>query len=142
MGFLVPARPLQARRFYMDFKNLTDKEIAALETFLLQSQAAEKAQAQDLIQNCHNKFQFAKTYSVYVEDWEKTKAMMLTAIQTDKFPPGTSKEFMENMLEISEGIIQDKLNTVKTAFEQKFGESIFNYLGSDGKTKKLFGIFG
>ncbi|HEY4502100.1 MAG TPA: hypothetical protein VJJ20_03490 [Candidatus Paceibacterota bacterium] len=125
----------------MDFKKLSNEEVAALETFLLQSQAAERAQAQDLIQNCHNKFQFAKTYSVYIEDWEKTKATMLAAVQANKLPPSTSKEFMENMLEISEGIIQDKLNTVRSAFEQKFGESIFNYLGPDGKRKKLFGIF-
>jgi hypothetical protein len=31
---------------------------------------------------------------------------------------------------------------VQYAFEIKFGEPIYNYLGPDGKTKKIFGIFG
>lgn len=125
----------------MDFKKLSHDEIAALERFLLQSQEVEKAQALELIEYCNNKYQFAKTYSVYIEDWEKTKGKMLEAIRTNKLPPGTSKEFMENMIEISEGVIKQKLDILRPAFQKKFGESIDSFLAPDGKRRKIFGLF-
>ncbi len=37
-------------------------------------------------------------------------------------------------------IIEKKLEKVRRNFENKFGESIFNYLGKDGKTKGCLGM--
>lgn len=127
------------------FEELTGRfsgeEKKIIETALLQMQEAEINQSQDLIQNCNNKFQFAKTYSTYIEDWEKTKRGFEELISKNIFPEGMSKKLVEAILEGSEEIIQGKLRVVSTVFQMKFGESIFNYLGPDGKRKKLFGIF-
>jgi len=57
-------------------------------------------------------------------------------------PPGVSANLFRAIIDGSEEVMQKKLKKVQNAFQRKFGESIFNYLGPDGKTKKLFGIFG
>jgi len=57
-------------------------------------------------------------------------------------PPGVSANLFCAIIDGSEEVMQKKLKKVQNAFQRKFGESIFNYLGPDGKTKKLFGIFG
>jgi hypothetical protein len=126
---------------FMDLKKLTDDERVFLENFLLEAQKKEMQQAQDLVQNCNNKFQFAKTYSVYVEDWEKMKKGMEEMVSKNILPSGISKELMGAMMEVSESIIQEKLDVLGVVFEKKFGESIFKYLRPDGKRKKFFGIF-
>lgn len=100
------------------------------------------AQAQDLINNCDITYQFAKTHSVYVKDWEKTKQRMEDNLRNGVLPPGVSANLFQSIISASEEVMQRKLKKVRDAFQKKFGESIYNYLGPDGKTKKLFGIFG
>ena len=126
----------------MDTKNLTSEEEQFLKNWIVQMEAGEMAQVQDLIDNCNITFQFAKTHSVYVKDWEKTKNRMEDNLGRGVLPPGVSANLHRAIIDASDEVMQKKLKKVQDAFQRKFGESIFNYLGSDGKTKKLFGIFG
>ena len=58
-------------------------------------------------------------------------------------PPGVSANLNRAIIDATDKIMQKKLANVRTAFQMKFGESIYNYLGKDGKTKGLFsGLFG
>lgn len=100
------------------------------------------AQVRDLIENCNIAFQFAKTHSVYLKDWEKTKKQMEGRLGSGNLPPGTSPQLFKAIMYASEQIEQRKLKAVRDAFQEKFGESIYDYLGQDGKTKKFFGMFG
>lgn len=113
-----------------------------LNNFKIQMELQEIGQAGELIQQCNNKYQFAKTHSVYVKDWEKARLEMSKKIQSNDFSQTLSKEVVNEMFKITEELTQEKLAMIRFAFDKKFGESIFNYLGPDGKTKKLFGIFG
>jgi len=126
----------------MDTKNLTSEEEQFLKNWIVQMEAGEMAQVQDLIDNCNITFQFAKTHSVYVKDWEKTKNRMEDNLNRGVLPPDVSANLHRAIIDASDKVMQKKLKKVQDAFQRKFGESIFNYLGSDGKTKKLFGIFG
>ena len=126
----------------MDTKNLTSEEEQFLKNWIVQMEAGEMAQVQDLIDNCNITFQFAKTHSVYVKDWEKTKNRMEDNLNRGVLPPGVSANLHRAIIDASDEVMQKKMKKVQDAFQRKFGESIFNYLGSDGKTKKLFGIFG
>jgi len=121
---------------------LTREEQEQLKNWIVQMEVGEMAQAQDLIDNCNITFQFAKTHSVYVKDWEKTKEQMENNLKNGVLPPGVSANLFRAIIDGSEEVMQKKLKKVQNAFQRKFGESIFNYLGPDGKTKKLFGIFG
>lgn len=125
----------------MDNK-LTTEEQEHLKNWVAQMEAGEMSQTQDLIDNCDITYQFAKTHSVYVKDWEKTKERMENNLKNGVLPPGVSASLFRAIIDASEEVMQKKLKKVQNAFQLKFGESIFNYLGPDGKTKKLFGIFG
>jgi len=122
--------------------NLTKEEKENLENWVSQIEAGEMAQVQDLIDNCSISFQFAKTHSVYVKDWERTKQKMEEDLENGILPPGVSENLHRAIIDTTDKVIQKKLEIVRNAFQLKFGESIYNYLGTDGKTKKLFGIFG
>ncbi len=126
----------------MDKNNFTREEQQHLKNWISQIETMEMVQTQDLINNCNITYQFAKTHSVYVKDWEKTKKEMENHLQNGVFPPGVSANLFQAIIDASEEVIQKKLKRVRDAFQRKFGESIYNYLGPDGKTKKLFGLFG
>ena len=123
----------------MDKNNLTQEEQQHLKNWIAQMEAGEMTQAQDLIDNCNVTYQFAKTHSVYVKDWEKTKEQMENNLKNGVLPPGVSANLFRAIIDTSEEVMQKKLKKVQNAFQRKFGESIFNYLGPDGKTKGLFG---
>lgn len=122
--------------------NLTKEEQEYLKKLTSQMEAGEMAQVQDLIDNCNITFQFAKTHSVYLKDWEKTKESMENNLKNGILPPDVSANLHRAIIDATNEIIQRKLKKVRDAFQHKFGESIYNYLGPDGKAKKLFGIFG
>lgn len=126
----------------MENNNLSSEEKEQLKNWVAQMEAGEMAQVNDLIHNCNITFQFAKTHSVYVKDWEKMKNQMLNNLSNGVLPPGVSANLFRAIIDGSDEVMQKKLKMVQDAFQMKFGESIFNYLGKDGKTKKLFGIFG
>ncbi len=60
----------------MEKKNLTEEEREYLENYIAQVRIGEMAQVQELINNCNITYQFAKTHSIYIKDWEKTKQVM------------------------------------------------------------------
>ena len=122
--------------------NLTTEEQGQLKNWVTQMETGEMAQVKDLIHNCNITFQFAKTHSVYVKDWEKMKNQMEHNLNNGVLPPGVSANLFRAIIDGSDEVMKKKLKMVQEAFQMKFGESIFNYLGKDGKTKKLFGIFG
>ncbi len=70
------------------------------------------------------------------------KEKMEANLKSGTLPLGVSVNLFRAIIDLSEEVIQKKLEMVRYAFKQKFEESIYNYLGKDGKTKKLFGIFG
>jgi len=121
---------------------LIKQEQDFLDNFKTQMEIAEFKQVQELGQYCDNRYQFAKTHSVYVKDWEKTKTNMIKKMEQNQFSSTLSRVVVEEMIKISDSVMQEKLAMVRLIFEKKFGESIYNFLGKDGKTKKLFGIFG
>lgn len=120
---------------------LTKEEQLALENWKAQVGAGEIAQVQDLIANCNVSFQFAKTYSVYVKDWEKTKVQMESKLKSGALPPGVSANLHRAIIDASEEIMQRKFTLVREAFQQKFGESIDNYT-STNKKRGFLGLFG
>lgn len=122
--------------------NLTAEEKRQLVNWIALIESGEMAQAKDLIDNCNITFQFAKTHSNFVKDWEATKSKMEENLKNDTLPPEVSANLFRAMIDATEEVMQKKLKKVQSAFQEKFGESIFNYLGKDGKTKSLFGIFG
>jgi len=119
--------------------NLSVEEKKYLENFILQIESHETAQAQDLIKNCNNPYQFARTHSAYIEDWEKTRRKMETDLSNGTLPPGATVNLTRAIIDASDKVIQKKLEMARYAFQVKFGESIYNYLGKDGKTKGCFG---
>ena len=122
--------------------NLTTEEQGQLKNWVAQMWEGERSQVEDLIHNCSSPFQFAKTHSVYLKDWEKMKAQMEGNLKSGVLPPGVSANLFRAIIDGSDEVMQRKLQKVRESFLVKFGESIYNYLGPDGKTKKLFGIFG
>lgn len=122
---------------------LTDEEKAQLGAFLLEAKEGEFAQVHDLLMNCNSRFQFASTHSKYVKDWETTKRRMEENLNKGALPPGISANFQRALIDGLDVLMEMKLEQTRTAFEMKFNESIYNYLGKDGKKKGfLSSIFG
>lgn len=120
-------------------QKLTKEEKEFLKNFKKHTEKMEMLQANDLIVNCDNPYQFAKTHSVYLKDWEKTKKQMIDNIEKQNLPAHLSSAVVEEMSEIGEVIIQKKLEKVRDAFMSKFGESIYNYIDHDGKSRCCLG---
>lgn len=123
----------------MDTSKLTKEEEVSLKNWIAHVATAEMAQVQDLMANCNNAFQFAKTYKVYKKDWENTKRQMEEKAKSGVLPPGVSANLNQATLDASDEIMQRKFNLVSEGFQMKFNEPIDNYLGSQGKG--LFGLF-
>lgn len=119
----------------MENQKLSKKDLDSISDFEKYAKDGEDLQILDLDQNCNISFQYAKTYSNYVQDWERTKSRMLEQLNTGNLPPDTSPELHEAMIEALDRVMEYKLEKVRNNFQNKFGESIFNYLGQDGKTK-------
>lgn len=141
-SFIVLLHPHEINMDNLKENKLNSDEKKQLEEWTKQLKRVEMAQAQELIDHCNISFQFAKTHSNYVKDWEKTKENMELRLENNDLPPGVSSILFRAMIDSADKVIEKKLEKVRDAFGDKFNESIYNYLGSDGKTKKLFGIFG
>ncbi len=121
--------------------NLSEKDEKYLEDWIDRVNSGEMGQLEDLVLNCDNKFQFAKTHSTYIKDWEKTKSEMEYNLKTNNLPPDVSPELYSLIISETDEIIKNKLDMTKKYFYLKFNESIYNYLGKDGKTSSCFGFF-
>jgi hypothetical protein len=120
---------------------LSPEEAEALQNWIDRIENGEALQLQDLIMNCNNAYQFAKTHSAYLIDWEKQKQQSEDKLSKGILPPDTSANLYRAIIDATDEIMQKKLKLVRDAFEKKFGESIYNYLGPDGNAKKFLGIF-
>ena len=118
---------------------LTNEEEKFIKKFIADAYIREMDQVQDLLRNCSNKYQFAKTHSMYVKDWESTKLQIKNNYNRGIMFAGMSKEAFSTLIRQCDEIIDKKLTMVQSTFQSRFGESVFNYLGPDGKTKSLFG---
>jgi hypothetical protein len=92
----------------MDTKNLTSKEQRYLKNWVVQMEAGEIAQAQDLIDNCNITFQFAKTHSVYIKDRGKTKQQMEDNLSRSIFPHGVSADLFRTIIDASDEGVKKK----------------------------------
>lgn len=126
----------------MSQEKLTDEEKVTLLIWREQLATGEANQVHELVAYCNNKYQFAKTHSAYVKDWEKTKEKMQYNLKHNIMPPNTSPALYKLMITQADGIMEEKLKMVRDKFAEKFGESIYNYLGKDGKTAGFWGLFG
>lgn len=110
----------------MDMSAFTDEEKQFLNSFEKEVRLAEEKQSLELIGECTNKFQFAKTCKVYAEDWKKTRQQMLSKEQGSD---GLRKEVVEAMVEIGDTAIEDKLLVLSIVFKNTWHEPISNYIG-------------
>lgn len=124
----------------MTKSRLTKEEKQFLKDFEEQTRMMENMQVMDLDQNCDHPSIYAKTHSTYIKSWEQTKQQMEEKLENGELPPDTSAAVIEEMIKIGDKIINEKLEKVQRNFSRKFGESIFNYLGSDGKAKSCLPI--
>src|SRR3990167_8212424 len=96
---------------------LTPEEQEQLKNWVLRIDEGEMAQVQDLIDNCNITYQFAKTHSVYLKDWEKTKRQSEEKLRNGVLPPGTSANLYRAIIDCTDEIIQRKLEKVRDAFQ-------------------------
>ncbi|HED38015.1 MAG TPA: hypothetical protein ENI76_07210 [Ignavibacteria bacterium] len=95
---------------------LTSEEQKQLENWITQMETIEMTQAQDLIDNCNVAYQFAKTHSVYVKDWEKTKQKLEENLRNGILSPGVSANLHKEIIDASDEMMQNKLKKFKMLF--------------------------
>lgn len=100
-----------------DKQSLTKEDKQLLENFKKQSAEMEETQIAELDYGCNVSFQYAKTYSSYIKDWEKTKKGMLEQLETGDLSPNTSQEFHKKIIEIGDEIMENKLEKVRQNFK-------------------------
>ena len=76
----------------------------------------------DIVLNCTNKYQFAKTYKVLRRSWEKTKAEMSSA-SSEQMPP----EIKPIMLDLCGRMMSQKWSNMDDWFSVRWGEDIRDY---------------
>src|SRR3989344_2280961 len=99
--------------------NLTKEEQENLKNWISQMETGEMSQVQDLINNCNISFQFAKTHSIYLKDWEKTKERMENNLKSGILPPGVSANLHRAIIDATDEIIQRKLEIVRQILLKK-----------------------
>ncbi|MDD5638666.1 MAG: hypothetical protein PHO28_02035 [Candidatus Pacebacteria bacterium] len=122
-------------------EKLTPEEKKQLEQLRKKMIDEETSQVEEIFSSCNNKYRIAKTHSVLLKDWEKTKKETEERLKNNVLPPGTSFNFSKAMINMGDEVIEYKLSMIRMLFESTFNESIYNYLGSDGKTKSIFNLF-
>jgi hypothetical protein len=106
----------------------------------------ERAQGENLVQNCRDKFQFAKTYMVYGRELEQTVAEVKQAadqgnyrffaergIRADHLTP----ELADQMMIDWRGAIASKKAVVADVFQRRFGEDIEQFVGTPHNASRL-----
>jgi hypothetical protein len=106
----------------------------------------ERAQAENLIENCHEKFQFAKTYLVYGRDLEKTAAdiaqsasqgnfsfFVWRGIRADVLNPAVA----EKMIGDWRSAITSKKVRLAETFQGRFNEDIEHFIATPHNASRL-----
>jgi hypothetical protein len=124
----------------MDKYILTDEENENLQKFIAIAEQKEMAEVNELISTCNDPEKYAKAHSNFVVNWEKRKQEMEDDLKNRILPPNTSFRYNRAVVDELDLLIKKKLKTAQKSFYIKFGESIFNYLGKNGKINP-FSIF-
>ena len=101
----------------------TEKEKQFIEEFRQTTLDSELNQALELDEHCNNAFQYAKTYSNYVKDWEQVQSKLDTMFRQGMVHESMSSELAQRLKEVYQEVIDEKLNWLRTRFEIKFNES-------------------
>jgi len=110
--------------------NFTPEQQQFLEQFRRTAFEAENAQCMDLILNCHNKFQFAKTYRVYRRDLARANEQIRDRVSRGDLGPGVTPEVAEEMIRIGTQAVEEKMKRCADHFLHTWGEPITNYAGA------------
>jgi hypothetical protein len=106
----------------------------------------EKAQAENLIDNCHEKFQFAKTYVVYGRDLEKTAADIAQSASQGNFSFFVWRGIRADILTpaIAEQMIRDWRSAITSKkvrlaemFQGRFNEDIEHFIATPHNASRL-----
>jgi hypothetical protein len=106
----------------------------------------ERAQAENLIENCPEKFQFAKTYVVYGRDLEKTAAEIGQSASQGNFSffvwRGIRADIMspamaEQMVRDWRGAIASKKIRLAETFQGRFNEDIEHFIATPHNASRL-----
>jgi hypothetical protein len=106
----------------------------------------ERAQAENLIENCPEKFQFAKTYVVYGRDLEKTAAdiaqsasqgnfsfFVWRGIRADVMTPAVAEQMVRDW----RGAITSKKVRLAETFQGRFNEDIETFIATPHNASRL-----
>jgi hypothetical protein len=106
----------------------------------------ERAQAENLIENCPEKFQFAKTYVVYGRDLDKTAAEIAQSASQGNFSffvwRGIRADIMtpamaEQMVRDWRGAITSKKVRLAEIFQGRFNEDIEHFIATPHHASRL-----
>lgn len=120
-----------------DNDKFSKEEIRFLNKFHEELSLGETQQLNDLEWNCNNRFQFAKTHSVLLKDWKNQRLKILEQIKGNEYNASLRPEVVHEMVRIGDRVMKKKMRRIRDAFERKFGESIFNYLGAPTERQKV-----
>ena len=116
---------------------MTSQQEASRDEWRTLCQALERAQGEELSQNCRDKYQFAKSYLVFGRDVEATIADVRQRAMHGKYgffcDRGINAEAMtprlaERMLRDWKHAIETKREQTALVFHGKFGQSIGEYV--------------
>jgi hypothetical protein len=125
---------------------LTPDQEAALEEWRLLCQTLERAQGDHLVQNCREKYQYAKTYMVYGRELDHTaievKQASLRGDYTFFTDRGIGVNYMtpalgEQMMKAWRVSIASKRAFVADMFMKRFGEDIEEFIGTPHNSSRL-----
>jgi hypothetical protein len=125
---------------------LTPEQTAGREEFRHLCFTLERAQGENLIQNCRDKFQFAKSYLVYGRDLEQIVAELKQSAAHGEYAffteRGVAREIMtpalaEVMLKDWKGAIASKKATVAEMFRKRYGEEIDEFISTPHNSSRL-----
>ncbi|MEX2093874.1 MAG: hypothetical protein WD971_14405 [Pirellulales bacterium] len=126
--------------------HLTPEQDAALEEWRLLCQTLERAQGDHLVQNCREKYQYAKTYMVYGREMDHTAIEVKQASMRGDFSfftdRGISAHCMtallaDHMMKSWRVSIASKRAFVADMFMKRFGEDIEEFIGTPHNASRL-----
>lgn len=125
---------------------LTAEQEAALEEWRLLCQTLERAQGDHLVQNCREKYQYAKTYMVYGRELDHTAIEVKQAALRGDFSfftdRGISVHCMtpllaDHMMKAWRVSVASKRAFVADMFMKRFGEDIEEFIGTPHNASRL-----
>jgi hypothetical protein len=125
---------------------LTPEQEAALEEWRLLCQTLERAQGDHLVQNCREKYQYAKTYMVYGREIDHTAIEVKQAALQGDFSFFTDRGIAiscmspllaEHMMKAWRVSVASKRAFVADMFMKRFGEDIEEFIGTPHNASRL-----